>query len=119
MAFDFRYRARTSAGEVIGGSMRARDRNSVLLALRSRALFVTSVVAETPIRRTLNRSLSIGRVALMRPTSRRCVRWPFMSVSPSPTLVCTSASARAARRRNRLSASCGYCATRSTSTKCF
>ncbi len=60
MALDFRYRARTSAGEIVAGSMRARDRNSALAALRSRALFVTSVVAETRVRRSLTDALSIG-----------------------------------------------------------
>jgi len=62
MALDFHYRARTAAGETVAGRMQARDREAVVASLRSRALFVTAIDAETPVRRSLIRILAIGRV---------------------------------------------------------
>jgi type IV pilus assembly protein PilC len=62
MALDFHYRARNAAGELVNGRMQARDRETVIALLRSRALFVTSIDAETPVRRSIIRLLAIGRV---------------------------------------------------------
>jgi len=62
MALDFHYRARNAAGDVVYGRMQARDREAVMASLRSRALFVTAIDAETPVRRSISRLLAIGRV---------------------------------------------------------
>jgi type IV pilus assembly protein PilC len=62
MALDFHYRARSADGGIVNGRMRARDRETVTASLRSRALFVTAIDAETPVRGSLLRMLAIGRV---------------------------------------------------------
>jgi type IV pilus assembly protein PilC len=62
MALDFRYRARTAIGDLVDGQMQARDRETVAALLRSRALFVTAIERETPVRRSIVRLFAIGRV---------------------------------------------------------
>jgi type IV pilus assembly protein PilC len=57
----FRYSARTAAGERVHGSMEAPSAEAVLAGLRTRALFVTAVERETAVARTLGRSLHLGR----------------------------------------------------------
>jgi type IV pilus assembly protein PilC len=74
-AAHYRYAARTAAGELVRGSMEAPSVESVLASLRSRALFVTAVDRETPLVRTLGRSLNLGR------PSRRALLAFFRSFS--------------------------------------
>jgi type IV pilus assembly protein PilC len=62
-AAHYRYAARTTAGELVRGSMEAPTVDAVLANLRTRALFVTSVDRETPLARTFGRSLNLGRPA--------------------------------------------------------
>src|SRR6202163_1011938 len=71
----FRYRARTTAGELVRGAMEAPSVDAVLANLRSRALFVTSVDRETALGHTVGRSLSLGR------PSRRALLAFFRSFS--------------------------------------
>jgi type IV pilus assembly protein PilC len=56
----YRYAARTTAGELIRGSMEAPTREAVLASLGTRALFVTALEREHPVARVLRRSLHIG-----------------------------------------------------------
>jgi type IV pilus assembly protein PilC len=69
----FRYTARTAAGERVRGSIEAPSVEAVLAGLRTRALFVTAVERETVLRRAL--SLSVGR------PSRRALLAFFRSFS--------------------------------------
>ena len=74
-AAPFRYRARSAAGELVRGAMEAPSADAVLANLRSRALFATAVERETPVGRTLGRSLNLGR------PSRRALLAFFRSFS--------------------------------------
>jgi type IV pilus assembly protein PilC len=58
----FHYSARTQEGELVRGSMQAPDAGSVLDLLRSRALFVTAVDAESQVAERLGRVLRVGGV---------------------------------------------------------
>lgn len=71
----YRYAARTAAGERVRGSMEAPSAEAVLANLRTRALFVTAVDRETPLARTVGRSLNLGR------PSRRALLAFFRSFS--------------------------------------
>ena len=71
----YRYAARTTAGELVRGSMQAPSVDAVLANLRTRALFVTAVDRETALARTLGRSLNLGR------PSRRALLAFFRSFS--------------------------------------
>jgi type IV pilus assembly protein PilC len=71
----FRYTARTAAGERVCGSIEAPSVDAVLAGLRTRALFVTSVERETVFARALGRSLNLGR------PSRRALLAFFRSFS--------------------------------------
>jgi type IV pilus assembly protein PilC len=62
-AAQYRYAARTAAGELVRGSMEAPSADAVLASLRTRALFVTSVDRESSLVRTLGRPLHLGRPA--------------------------------------------------------
>ncbi len=73
MSAQFRYTARTAAGERVRGSIEAPSVEAVLAGLRTRALFVTSVERETLVRRAL--SLNVGR------PSRRALLAFFRSFS--------------------------------------
>jgi type IV pilus assembly protein PilC len=73
MSAQFRYTARTAAGERVRGSIEAPSVEAVLAGLRTRALFVTSVERETIVRRAL--SLNVGR------PSRRALLAFFRSFS--------------------------------------
>jgi type IV pilus assembly protein PilC len=59
----FHYTARTPDGEVVRGSMQAGEIRGVLDLLRSRALFVTAVDAESELTDRLRRALRIGGVS--------------------------------------------------------
>lgn len=59
----FHYSARTPSGELVRGSMTAADARSVLERLRSRALFVTAVDAESDIGDRLRRLARLGGIA--------------------------------------------------------
>lgn len=74
-AAQYRYAARTAAGELVRGSMAAPSADAVLASLRTRALFVTSVACETAVAGTLGRSLHLGR------PSRRALLAFFRSFS--------------------------------------
>ncbi len=56
----FRYVARTVEGELVRGSMEARDVDTVLASLRTRALFVTTIGRETALRRTIGAPIRLG-----------------------------------------------------------
>jgi type IV pilus assembly protein PilC len=71
----YRYAARTAAGELVRGCMQAPSAEAVLASLRTRALFVTAVDRETALARTLGRSLNVGR------PSRRALLAFFRSFS--------------------------------------
>ncbi|MBV8367335.1 MAG: type II secretion system F family protein [Candidatus Eremiobacteraeota bacterium] len=73
MSAQFRYTARTAAGERVRGSIEAPSVEAVLAGLRTRALFVTAVERETIVRRAL--SLNVGR------PSRRALLAFFRSFS--------------------------------------
>ncbi|MEA2689142.1 MAG: type pilus assembly protein PilC [Candidatus Eremiobacteraeota bacterium] len=74
-AAQYRYVARTAAGELVRGSMEAPSVEAVLANLRTRALFVTAVDRETGFVRTAERSLNLGR------PSRRALLAFFRSFS--------------------------------------
>jgi type IV pilus assembly protein PilC len=74
-AAQYRYAARTAAGELVRGSMEAPSADAVLASLRTRALFVTSVDRESALARTLGRPLHLGR------PSRRALLGFFRSFS--------------------------------------
>ena len=71
----YRYTARTAAGELVRGSMEAPSAEAVLANLRTRALFVTAVDRENAVVRSLGRSFSLGR------PSRRALLAFFRSFS--------------------------------------
>jgi len=58
---EYRYRAVSPTGELVAGSMQARDRETVAAALRSRALSITAIRLETRTRRTMASMFSLGR----------------------------------------------------------
>jgi type IV pilus assembly protein PilC len=60
VALDFRYTARSGDGRLVRGTMQAAHPDAVLAALRTRALFVTSIESETRLRAGLYRSLRLG-----------------------------------------------------------
>lgn len=74
-AASYRYTARDAQGEHIRGSMEAPSGEAVLAALRTRALFVTSVDRETLFTSTVGRSLHVGS------PSRRALLTFFRSFS--------------------------------------
>ncbi|HYW53814.1 MAG TPA: type II secretion system F family protein [Dongiaceae bacterium] len=74
-AGQYRYTARTAAGELVRGSMEAPSADAVLASLRTRALFVTAVGRETAFARALGRPLNLGR------PSRRALLGFFRSFS--------------------------------------
>ncbi|MGD1068405.1 MAG: type II secretion system F family protein [Vulcanimicrobiaceae bacterium] len=49
-AVSYRYAARTARGESVRGAMQAADRDMVLATLRARAVFVTAIEREGPVR---------------------------------------------------------------------
>jgi len=59
----YRYAARTARGEPVRGAMQAADRDAVLATLRTRALFVTAIEREGPVRARLARWLGVHRPA--------------------------------------------------------
>lgn len=59
-AAQYRYTARTAAGEAVRGSMEAPSVEAVLASLRTRALFVTAIDRETVLARTVGHSLRLG-----------------------------------------------------------
>ncbi|HEY0396386.1 MAG TPA: type II secretion system F family protein [Candidatus Elarobacter sp.] len=71
----YRYTARTAAGELVRGAMEAPSAEAVLANLRTRALFVTAVEPENAVVRSLGRSLNLGR------PSRRALLAFFRSFS--------------------------------------
>ncbi len=59
----FYYTARTLDGGIVRGSMQAADAGAVLALLRSRALIVTAIAADTDVGGRLHRALRPGRIA--------------------------------------------------------
>jgi type IV pilus assembly protein PilC len=56
----YRYSARTDDGRRIRGTIEASDADAVLLALRTRALFVTAIERESALVATASRAVSLG-----------------------------------------------------------
>ncbi len=83
----YRYVARTAEGERIRGSMQAPSADQVGAALRARALFVTTIEAESTLGRVVHRTLNVGG------PSRRALLTFFRSFS---TLIRAGVSMRRA-----------------------